>query len=155
VNEIVFPAIQDKTDKTMAQYRKQFHKNNLIIKDKFPVGSLVMAKNELRNSKAEERFTGPFKVKNRTVNGTYNLIDAIGTEFTRAPSALKLIRSNLDAAEIHKVVDERKDNAGEWEYLVKWKNTFAPEEWLPVKNFHDLQPVREFLDHRAKKQQRA
>ena len=37
---------------------------------KFPAGSLVMAKNELRKAKSEEKFTGPFKVKERTVNGT-------------------------------------------------------------------------------------
>jgi hypothetical protein len=48
-----------------------------------------MARNELRTSKVEERFTGPYKVKERSVNGTYLLVDAVGYEFSRAPSALK------------------------------------------------------------------
>jgi hypothetical protein len=69
MNNIVFPAIQDKTASTMKNYQKNFLKNNLIINNKFPSGSLVMARNELRTSKVEERFTGPYKVKERSVNG--------------------------------------------------------------------------------------
>jgi hypothetical protein len=32
-----------------------------------------MARNELRFSKIEERYTGPFKVKERCANGSYML----------------------------------------------------------------------------------
>jgi hypothetical protein len=115
MNNIVYPAISDETQQTMKMYRDQFTKKNLIISDKFTVGSLVMVRNELRKSKDEERFTGPYKVKERTVNGTYLLIDAIGTEFYRAPSALKLVKSNLDAAEVEQILEERRSEKGAWE----------------------------------------
>jgi hypothetical protein len=51
-------------------------------------------------------------------------------------------------------MQEQMEQLNEWEYLVKWKNTFAPEEWLPVKNFHDLQPIREFLEEQRSKRPR-
>jgi hypothetical protein len=38
-----------------------------------------MARNKLRSSKIEERYTGPFKVKERCANGSYMLVDAVGT----------------------------------------------------------------------------
>jgi hypothetical protein len=153
MNNIVYPAIDNRTKVTMAKYRKQFDKHNLIIKDKFKPGAIVMVRNELRSRKAEERFTGPFKVKERRENGVYTLVDAIGTEFTRAPSALKLVQSNLDAAEVQAVLDERKDAENNWEYLVQWKNT-DQKEWVAVRNFHDYGPIRTFLEQRLPKRQK-
>jgi hypothetical protein len=82
------------------------------------------------------------------VNGTYLLIDAIGTEFYRAPSALKLVKSNLDAAEVEQILEDRRSEKGAWEYLVRWKGTKA-EEWVLSKDFHDLTPIRKFVEKKV------
>jgi transposase InsO family protein len=99
MNNIVYPAIDDHTKKTMSDYRNQFAKKKLIIKDKYPDGCLVMARNELRTAKVEERYTGPFKVKGRSANGTYMLGDAIGIEF-------KIIKNTQ---KVHSILEKRKD----------------------------------------------
>ena len=151
INNIVYPAVHEKTNATMQQYKIQFDKNHLMINGKFTNGSLVMCKNELRKSKDEERFTGPFKVKSRNTNGTYLLVDAVGTEFARAPSALKLIKkvTNLDAGEVKQIHEERQTPDGQWEYLTEFKDSNNTlRQWIAGADFHDLSPIREFVKKR-------
>jgi transposase InsO family protein len=149
MNNIVFPAIHDKTKATMKQYKTQFDKNHLMVNDKFTPGSLVKCKNELRKAKVEERFTGPFKIKSRSPNGTYLLVDAIGTEFSRAPSALKLIRkvTNLNAGEVKQIHDDRQTSDGQWQYLTEFKKN-PIRQWIDGCDFHDLDPIRNFVKKR-------
>jgi len=153
---VVYPAIQEKTKQTMKAYKKDFAASHSLISDKFIPGSLVMAKNELRTQKAEERFTGPFLVKQRTVNGAYVLTDSMGTEFKRPASSLKLVKKglpkHLDAAEVKDIVNEKQDNNGCWEYLVEWKHRPTEHEWVKESDFHDLAPIRKFQDKRYKEQ---
>jgi hypothetical protein len=69
-------------------------------------------------------------------------VDAIGTEFSRAPSALKLIRkvTNLDAGEVKQIYDDRQTSDGQWQYLTEFKNN-PIRQWIDGCDFHDLDPI--------------
>jgi hypothetical protein len=140
----------------MKQYKRQFDKQNLIVNDKFLPGALVMAKNELRATKTEERWTGPFKVKRRSESGKYLLVDAVGTEFARPPSSLKLVTAttSLDAAEVEEILQDRVTETNTFEYLVKWKNILTEPQWLKSADFHDLTPIRKYLESRLRNKNR-
>ena len=111
-----------------------------------------MVKNDLRSAKTEERYTGPFLIIRRNATGTYTLRDAVGTEFSRAPSQIKLLATNLDAAEVETIIDERRTPDMKFEYLTKWKNRAEPD-WIRAADFHDQTPIREFVERNRKNTQ--
>jgi hypothetical protein len=158
---VVYPEIAKKVHSTQEAYREAFKKQKRLIRDKFLPGALVMAINELRKKKTEERYTGPFIVKARNVNGTYTLVDSVGTEFKRAASQLKLISKPAaegEAGEVDKVLDQRLTATGVWEYLIKWKKQPAESAvWVPVSQMQDYTPIRNYFNdmHKAEKEAEA
>jgi transposase InsO family protein len=150
MTSIVFPGISNKAKATQDKYKQSFAKYKRIISETYPPGAVVMVINDLRQSKSEERYTGPFLVKRRTAAGTYILIDGTGEEFERNISKLKLVsrtNSNEAVEEVSTILDERKKSTGEWEYLTRFKFRQDPV-WIPATNFNDYTPIRKFLKER-------
>jgi hypothetical protein len=91
----------------------KFIKNNFIITDQFPSGAQVMIKDELRSSKMQPRYTGPYTVKRCNQSGAYILFGKNGTEYTRPPSVLKLVSQDPVSAdtsvavEVESVLDDK------------------------------------------------
>jgi hypothetical protein len=147
---IVYPSIKEKVVEQHKQYQQYFKKRHRY--KEFPAGSLVMVRNDTRSKKTEERFNGPFTVKRRTQGGSYILVDHTGTEFSRAPSQLKLIARGLHSVSkdvVKEIVDDRKTSTGSFDYLVKWSNQPDPT-WVAAKDFDDYTPIREYFSRKEK-----
>ncbi|RKP18571.1 hypothetical protein ROZALSC1DRAFT_6338, partial [Rozella allomycis CSF55] len=109
-----------------------------------------MALDELRSTKAEPRYTGPFTLIRRNKAGTYILKGPDGTEYKRPPSSLKLFYQPAinqgEVAEVQNIVDHAICNeTNENLYLVKWKKlTAAHNQWVKESDFNDLAPIQKF-----------
>jgi hypothetical protein len=112
-----------------------------------------MIKNELKGSKGEPRYAGPFTVVRRNQGGAYVLRGQDNTEYVRPISFMKVVslREIKDVsttnfhAEVDHILDSKVDGDGHTLYLVKWKNT--PEslnEWVSEEDFDDLTPISKF-----------
>ncbi len=151
MTKLVFPSINELTDKTQAIWKDDFDgKANLIA---LPEGSMVMTVVE-RRSGMEPEYEGPFKVMRRSRAGTYTLMDSDGKLLSRnyAPSQLKLIKAPeqfFETYQVEKIVDFRKsaEHPGVNEFLVKWKG-YSDEHnsWEPESNFHDVQVITRFME---------
>ncbi|KAG1486913.1 hypothetical protein G6F46_014862 [Rhizopus delemar] len=114
MNQVVFPAIKDKTDKYVENMKKQFEKHNTIVDD-FKEGSHVMAKVPTMTGSLNPVYDGPYTVIRKTRGGSYVLQDEMGLLMSRdyTPSELKPIdlhninEDNEEVYEIEGIVDHR------------------------------------------------
>ena len=148
--DILYPAIRDKTATNMSKAIHQFAKHKKILKEPFPVGSMVMVKDPTRSSKLEPYYLGPFKVLRKNRGGAYLLLDSDATLFQRAvaPEALKLVRKDPKHDEVSYVVEKILKHRGpqhKREYLVRWKSMPSSEDsWEPAENFNELDCLRRY-----------
>jgi len=150
LNSIVFPTILEKVRGKLKKRNDYFLKTNRILRGDYPAGAQVMIKDELRTSKAEPRYEGPFTVVRRQASGNYLLKAVDGTEYVRPANVLKLVApeivKDLQLRDtIYAAVDrilEHKDEAGIRRYRVRWKDTSADmDSWLTHADFLDYGPV--------------
>ena len=134
----------------MSKAVHQFAKHKKILKQPFPVGSMVMVKDPTRSSKLEPYYLGPFKVLRKNRGGAYLLLDSDHTLFQRAvaPESLKLVHKDPKHDEVSYVVDKILKHRGpvhKREYLVRWKSMPSPEDsWEPAENFNELDCLRRY-----------
>jgi transposase InsO family protein len=153
LNSIVFPTVREKVKKKLAERNEYFMKKNRILRDEYPVGSQVMIKDELRSSKVEPRYEGPFTVVRRQASGNYLLKAIDGSEYVRPPNVLKLVApeiiDNLKLNDtIYAAVDRiitHKEINGETYYQVRWKDCSADmDTWLKHEDFIDYGPITKY-----------
>ena len=137
MNQVVFPAIKDKTDKYVENMKKQFEKHNTIVDD-FKEGSHVMAKFPTMTGSLNPVYDGPYTVIRKTRGGSYVLQDEMGLLMSRdyTPSELKPIdlhninEDNEEVYEIEGIVDHR-GSGNNREFKVRWKGYSKDEDsWL-------------------------
>ena len=162
---IVFPVIHEKVKKAHMKRNEYFEKIKTIFRDDFPEGAQVMIKEELRKTKSEPAYEGPFSVVRRQKSGNYLLKAVDGTEYVRPPSVLKLVAPeiikdlNLELdttlyAAVDKIIAHR-DVGGKRMYLVHWKDKPSTlDSWLNHSDFMDYGPVQAYerkLNAKAKR----
>jgi transposase InsO family protein len=148
--DTVYPAIRA----NMAAYQNRLIKNfdsshHILPDDTFPNGSYVMTIPDVRASKAEARYEGPFKVVHRTKGGTYQLLDSDGLLLPRkyAPSQLKLVADDTNfraSATIKAIKNHRRLADGSNEYLVQW-TADTPNSWVPYADFNDHTLIKAYM----------
>lgn len=124
MENIVFPAIMDRTKKINEEYSKRYNKKNVMVD--IPVGSHVMVHLRSRASKLAPIYEGPYTVTRRNKGGSYELKDEQNELLHRnyTPSELKLV--NIDESAIEdeyfevEAIRDHRGNAGHREFLVKW-----------------------------------
>ncbi|RKP16210.1 hypothetical protein ROZALSC1DRAFT_2281, partial [Rozella allomycis CSF55] len=156
MTSMVYPTIQKLSENHILKEASKFNKSNKLTF--FQQGAQVMVKDELRTSKSQPRYTGPFTILRRNQGGVYVLQGPDGSIYNRPPHALKLFRQPAinpgKSAEVGNILDYRLNNiTNEDEYLVKWKNqTHSCNSWVSIKDFDNHQPIhlywkRLHLDH--------
>jgi hypothetical protein len=120
----------------------------LIITDKFHPGAYVMVMDDLRSSKMEPRYTGPYLILRRNKGGAYILKANDDTEIKRAPSQMKLVYQDAIApsvlAEVDQILDHKELNNKTY-YLTKWKRQSSSlNQWVASDDFQDLAPIRKY-----------
>ena len=106
-----------------------------------------MALDELRTHKTAPRYTGPFMVVSRNRGGAYQIKGPDGSLYSRPPSTLKLVSSEIpfsqDSSVVDRILDHKRTNM-ETVYLVKWKDSSLINQWISEHAFDDLGPIAEY-----------
>ncbi len=106
-----------------------------------------MTRDELRATKSQPRYTGPFLVVRRTKGGSYVLRGPDGTEYRRPPNALKRFHQSAEAlptsVEVTSIIDHLEDPSTlQFSYLVQWAD--GTESWTSASDFDDVQPIQAY-----------
>lgn len=152
MNDIVFPAIQQRTNELAKLYRKKFNQKHYIIEN-IPAGTPVMIRfAEGRSNKLAPLYSGPYIVVRRTRAGTYVLKDdaneLLHREYT--PSELKVVSLDETALEekvyeVEEIRDHRELPDGTTEYLTKWCGYGEREnDWLTPDLFSTPTPIANY-----------
>jgi hypothetical protein len=145
LTSVVYPSI---SKKSAAFAEKMNAPANARLTKDLPNGAFVMAIDELRTSKSQPRYLGPFKVLRRNQGGAYILQDAAGNELKRAPEALKQVTRNSEFGTsfvVDQILDHRGEHRSQREYLVKWKGfDSSMNTWEPVKNFDSPEAIQKY-----------
>ena len=140
IAEQVFPALHERSEEYASKY-KQATDNAHRIADKIPVGSLVMKVKDVKGSKLDDRWVGPYTVLEE-VAGRYRLQSTAG-ELLKQQVGIDQLRlledkpeEQPDVAEasrgrtawaVNRVVDHR-GRPGQREFLVEWAPSWTGEE---------------------------
>lgn len=152
MNDIVFPAIQKRTDELAKLYREKFNEKHYIIED-IPAGTPVMIRYaEGRSNKLAPLYSGPYIVVRRTKAGTYVLKDETNELLHReyTPSELKIVTLDETALEaqvyeVEEIRDHRVLPDGTYEYLTKWCGYGEREnDWLTPDLFSTPIPITNY-----------
>jgi len=155
LSELVYPAIARKVTDIHRTRAQQFDQSNLMID--FPLGSLVMARVEVRRSKDEPKYEGVFKVARKTRAGSYELIDNDGKLLTRkySPSQLKLVcpvdekKDDNNVFEVEKIIKHKQED-GQKFYFVRWKGySSISDSWVAESDFNDLKIIQSYWKSRS------
>jgi hypothetical protein len=155
MQDVLFPTVTNTTKIKNAKIKQKFDSKHKIID--VPLNSFVMIKDNLRKSKLDPENEGPFKIINKTKNGTYILEDLEGQLLPRNYPSSFLIPLSSDpqfgqsSYEISAIIDHKKTSNG-YKYLVRWKNYTKDEDtWEPEDNFDDVEIINKYWNRRGKK----
>ena len=148
MNQVVFPAINQRTQRIIDEQAKRFNKHHKITH--FEVGDWVMVRLPQRESKLEAAYDGPYQVVQKK-RSTYVLKDDMNELLHRdyVPSELKLVAidESIIEQEVFEVDEIRAHRGPEHnrEYLVKWK-TFGEtaNSWETAASFNNPQTIRKY-----------
>ncbi len=147
MTKVVYPAVNKRVKRRIDQASQRPSNQPRI--QLFTPGAYVMALDELRTTKGQPRYTGPFTVIRRTRGGSYILKGPDGTEYRRPPSVLKLCHQTAlnpgSAAVVREVINHHLDNQCNinW-YHVLWADPNMDDTWLPESSFDDIAPIQAY-----------
>ena len=162
LTHLVYPTIADssKTTKNLEGEKiNQNVKKSGKLMNPLRAGAIVMTVDELKSSKTQQNFDGPFKIIRKNKGGAYVIEDRDGTTFTRAPNQLKVVarkslkeevedleNNNTEVSyEIKKLLNHRDNKDGTHSYLVSWKGyDDSANEWIHEKNFDSFTPINKY-----------
>lgn len=151
MTEVVYPAIQKRSDKVHDKRNAAFAKNNQIRHEDFPDGAVVMALDDTKKGKSEPKYEGPFTVMRRNQGGVYVLKGREGTVYTRPGNVLKAVHPEIlgevpnqdQIAVVQYIMNHKTGLDGAAYYEVKWKGTKL-RSWVKHSDFNDHGPIRKY-----------
>ncbi|KAG0336545.1 hypothetical protein BG005_004288 [Podila minutissima] len=148
MTEVVFPAVEKKSQATQARMIERF--NATVLHNEFPNGAMVMTLDPIKGDKLSPRYEGPYSVVERTAHGAYVLRDGTGALLGRhyAPSQLKLVLDDFEDSvtyEVECIIDHRQSQSDPLitEYYVKWKK-YDEHTWEPEDHFIERQCIADY-----------
>lgn len=144
IREIVHPELFSKSEREKRAMASRFDDHHRIKPNhRLTPGAGVMLKNNMRASKSDPRWNGPYSIFEITKSGGARLAHLDGTSYG-APvpvDQLKLIRKDFwksleDTYDIEDILDHRlRSDGSQMEYLLKWKDhPDAANSWEPEEN---------------------
>ena len=120
----LYPIIHEQAQTHSAKIAAQFNTTHSLTE--FPLGAIVMKLVDVRNSKNDAAYEGPFKITRKTEHGSYILTDNSGSSYpkTVSPSQLKLCKAEEvwtgEEFEVESIVNHKGKGANR-QYQVKWR----------------------------------
>jgi hypothetical protein len=154
MNSIVFPALQERTQRLAEEYNKRMDKRRYILPELAFDSPVMVRLEEGRSSKLAPLYAGPYFVVKRTQAGNYILKDETNSLLHReyTPSELKPVNIDETAIEdeifeVEDIRDHRYRGDGEVEYLVKWADYSEREnEYITADLFSSPLPIKKYWD---------
>ena len=149
MEEIVFPAINERTQKINEEYARKYNNKKVMVD--IPVGAHLMVRLDRREGKLSPIYEGPYTVVRRNAGGSFELKDEQNELLHRnyTPSELKVV--NIDESNIEDEYFEVEDirdhrgSRGDREYLVKWLSYGERENtWQKADDFTDPNIIRKY-----------
>jgi hypothetical protein len=150
--QIIFPAVSEKTLLEQNKISTRFNKTNKIVQQTFLPGEMVLVKlPDGQRSSLYGFYEGPYTVVRRNKGNAYILRDSNGLEFTRKfpPSLLKPFHTsdsslNAPAFPVEKILGH-KGPANNRLYHVKWQHyDDLHNTWEPVSSFHGTSLINDY-----------
>ena len=147
-------ALKNISEQKEKQRKIQNDREN-IQKQKLSIGTMVLIKNEGLLNKLDPKYKGPFIIHAFSKHGNYILKDSTGEIINNSfpLQKLKVIpydEEKLNSLEIKKILNHRVKN-NKYEYLVEFKNTSHPNEWIKEQNFNTFEIVNNYKNNLNKK----
>ena len=151
MEDIVFPAIEERTKKINEEYAKKYNDKNTLVD--IAIGTHVMVRLKSRANKLAPIYEGPYTVVRKNRGGSYELKDEQNELLHRnyTPSELKIV--NIDESKIEDeyfVVEGIRDHrgpSGKREYLVKWAGYGErANTWQKAGDFSDPTIVQKYWE---------
>ena len=141
MEELVFPAIYDRTNKVNEDRKQKYDdKMNLV---EYEPGTQVMVRVREKQGKFDAEYEGPYTVVRKTTGGSYVLRDLQNDLERRdyTPLELKPVVQTKESTERAYVVDRivsHKLKNNRYQYKVRWKG-YSPDHdtWEPPSSFND------------------
>ena len=147
----IFPAV---TARQVAKHFRQkltFDASHNVVKDdlSLPAGTMVMLFDELRSSKNEPPYVGPYRITGRNIRGAYDIVDTVGGKFHRDVTIdkMKIIPGSIPQPETSNALDYYVDallahklepDKQSYLYLVRWAGLDPIEDsWVPAHSIED------------------
>lgn len=148
MQEVVYPAIYEKTKKFVEKQKEAFDASHKLIE--FPVGSQVMIRILEKKDKLDPNYIGFYTVVNKTAAGTYVLCNEKNEIEPKRypPSLLKLAPQHDvqgDYFDVDHILDHFKLDDNTYIYKVRWKNFDSSyDTWEPAESFTDPNLITEY-----------
>ena len=151
MENIVFPAIEERTKKINEEYEKRYNDKNMLVD--IPIGTHVMVRLKIRANKLAPIYEGPYTVVRKNRGGSYELKDEQNELLHRnyTPSELKIV--NIDESRIEdeyfevEGIRDHRGPSGKREYLVKWAGYGErANTWQKASDFSDPTIVQKYWD---------
>lgn len=158
MEEVVFPAINERTRKVNNARKEKFDKSNKIVE--FQPGDPVMIRihPSKKQGKLDANYEGPYIVERKTKGGSYRLKDLDDAIEKRdyTPHELKLAAIPLEELQekryvVDRIIDHKTDKRHKHLYRVRWKG-YPPNEdtWEPATHFDDVGTIVKYWRHLKK-----
>jgi hypothetical protein len=150
--QVVYPELELKTAGVLRKRDAAKDASRTLASADLEPRTQVMIK-DLKRSKAEPRWLGPYQVLAKVGSASYRLLDSTLMELPRLVprDQMKVIKSPLwnfeqqPAFEVDHIVNHRLNpDTHAYEYLVNWKHYPDDSTWEPVSSFDDIDPIRRY-----------
>lgn len=153
--DIVHPKAIENIAKSQQRQIKAQNNSKNISNEILPIGSQVYVKTTGLHNKLFDEYKGPFTVVEHTHGGNYKLKNALNQllegSFVRSRLKPTNLVYNDKFYKIDKILDDRMNEKGIREFLVKWDdNDLGAPSWEPAENFVDLDIINKYLKNKDK-----
>lgn len=125
------------------------------IKKTLEIGTSVYVETKGLHNKLYDKYKGPFTIYEIAKGGNYLLKNILNEKLGESfpLERLKVVRdvNKENYQKIEKILNDRLNNQGNYEYLIKWQNSdLSGASWEPAENFVDLNIINNYWKNKTK-----
>jgi hypothetical protein len=155
VKDLVFPAVAERIYAEQFRQRERFSKSHMMTDKPIAIGTMVMVWDQVRSSKNEPPYVGPYEVKAVNADKSYTIADLAGGLYHRnvVMDQMKVlthaVMSESDRHQWyvdHILAHRYIKKSGSYEFKVRWIGfDSSHDEWVKQKDFGDEQIWQDYF----------
>ena len=139
LDENLRPLVKTNIEKAQETQKINQNKQNNVLLNALPLGTVVYIKNEGLLNKLDPRFRGPYKVVGVSERQNYYLEDSLGGKLVDVYPLHKLKIADHELImemDVEKIVSHKMLN-NSFSYLVKWVDNNKKKSWITEEKLKD------------------